>query len=119
MQSTTCGRTRPPLVESSKNGDRHGEIIRGVAPEQALVERMDRTLDRIDRHLDRGSELFESHREVVKQHTEQFELTKEVMGELLQRTGENHRQVLKRLDDIGVHMRQQTLDLKRVLDRLD
>ncbi|MGZ5340365.1 MAG: hypothetical protein ACXWED_03025 [Solirubrobacterales bacterium] len=90
-----------------------------MASEHALLERMDRTLERIDQHLGRGNELFEKQSQQFELNTQQFELNKEVLGEVLVRTGENHRQVMKRLDDIGVHMRQQTEGLMQVLDRLE
>jgi hypothetical protein len=90
-----------------------------MASERTLLERMDRTLGRIDQHLERGNELFEEQKEQFKLNKQQFELNKEILTELLARTGENHQRVMKRLDDIGVHMQQQTLGLMRVLDRLD
>ena len=66
--------------------------------------RIDRTLDRIDAH--------------VEAHRQEFELAKEVMAHLLRQSRENHAEVMARLQDLGVYMREQTQALMRINERL-
>jgi hemerythrin len=97
-----------------------------------ILERMDRFLERIDRHMERGNVLMEridrnmersdAHmvrgNELVERVIQEFELNREVQVELLARHGESHREVIARLEDLGVHMREQTAALVRIQGRL-
>jgi hypothetical protein len=77
----------------------------------AHAERMDRALDRIDRHMERGNELMERIRQ-------EFELNREVQNRLLAESRDSHREVMARLVDLGVQMREQTQVLIRIQGRL-
>jgi septation ring formation regulator EzrA len=76
-----------------------------------LIERMDRSLERIDAHMERGNEL-------MNRCIREFELNREIQNELLKRFRESHREVIARLEDLGVHMREQTQALIRIQSRL-
>jgi hypothetical protein len=75
------------------------------------MERIDRSLERIDRHMERGNELMERIRQ-------EFELNREIQNRLLAEGRESHREVMARLIDLGVHMREQTQALIRIQGRL-
>jgi branched-subunit amino acid aminotransferase/4-amino-4-deoxychorismate lyase len=75
------------------------------------MERIDRSLERIDGHMARGNELIEQIRQ-------EFQLNREVQNELLARFRDSHREVMARLEDLGVHMREQTQALIRIQGRL-
>jgi hypothetical protein len=97
-----------------------------------LIRRIDRSLERIDRHIERGDAAMERNNEVIERNTaafkgirDEFELNREVQVEMLRRFDEvgrrfdqSHREVLRRLEDLGVHMREQTQALIRIQARL-
>ena len=81
-------------------------------------DQMDRSLDRIDEHVARGNELME-------RIEGEFQLNREVQNHVLAESwayrddaSESHEAVMKRLDDLGVHMREQTEALIRINEKL-
>jgi hypothetical protein len=79
---------------------------------------MDRSLERIDRHMGRGNEYMARGNELMERIRQEFELNREVQNQLLAESRESHREVIARLEDLGVHMREQTQALIRMQGRL-
>ena len=82
------------------------------------MERIDRSLERIDRHIEIGNEHMRRGNELMERVRGEFELNREVQNRLLTESREAHRAVMARLEDLGVHMREQTQALIRIRGRL-
>jgi hypothetical protein len=76
---------------------------------------MDRALERIDGHMERGNVLMdrnnELHGAVIEQfelNRKEFELNREVQYSLASQAEQRHHEVMARLEDLGIHLREQT-----------
>lgn len=61
---------------------------------------------------------MERENELMARIEQEFELNREVQNHLLTQSRESHREVASRLEDLGVHMREQTQALIRSQGRL-
>lgn len=91
-----------------------------------ILERMDQHVDRMGGHMVRGNELMQRidvhmqrNNQVLSEIKHEFELNREVQVALMADHKESHREVMKRLEDLGVHMQQQTEGLHRILAHVD
>ncbi len=81
-------------------------------------EKFDRHIERMDAFIERMDTRMERMDEVMVRSHQEFELNREIQNELLARTGQQHREVIARFEDLGEHMREQTQALMRMNERL-
>lgn len=72
----------------------------------------------LERFIARVDERLTSIEEFARRSGQEFELNREIQVEVLRRTGESHNEVMTRLEDLGIHMREQTQALMRINERL-